>query len=172
MIDYKVLFLDLLSSSISPITTARHFPLPGAVGLAQDTPTHPAVDSTASTGVETAHNDPPAVLCSVKDKQHGTVECMAQEIPQFLVADLLLLFPGVSALPDGLNIITLSQHTVNDMTAWSVEVEKERDQLLEHVSGWVLFIVLYLWQGFMDRGGRETWVCPPPPPPPPQRITR
>ena len=65
MIDYKVLFLDLLSSSI---TTARHFPLPGAVGLAQDTPTHPAVDSTASTGVETAHNDPPAVLCSVKDK--------------------------------------------------------------------------------------------------------
>lgn len=76
------------------------------------------------------------MMCSViKDKPHGTVECIAQEIPDFLVSELLLLFPGV---PDHqmekLNVITLSQRTQHDMTAWSTEVEEEREQLLEHVS--------------------------------------
>ena len=73
------------------------------------------------------------------------------------MADLLLLFPGVSALPDGLNIITLSQHTVNDMTAWSVEVEKERDQLLEHVSMSLTYCAGVYW------GGGGGGYSPPPP---------
>ena len=55
-----------------------------------------------------------------------------QEIPDFLVPELLLLFPGHQT--EKLNIITLSQRTQHDMTGWSAEVEEEREQLLEHVS--------------------------------------
>ena len=56
-----------------------------------------------------------------------------QDIPEFLVSDLMLLFPGVSVQGEGLNVITLSQRTLHDMTSWSAEVEQEREQLLEHV---------------------------------------
>lgn len=72
------------------------------------------------------------------DKLDGTVECVVQTVPDFLVTNLLQLFPGLT-LPEGhtLNVIVLSQHTMNDMTSWSSEVEEERQQLLEHVSQWV-----------------------------------
>ena len=72
-------------------------------------------------------------MSSVRDKPQGTVECMVQEIPEFLVSELMLLFPGVSMQGEGLNVITLSQQTLHDMTSWSSEVEEEREQLLEHV---------------------------------------
>ncbi len=72
-------------------------------------------------------------MSTVRDKPQGTVECMVQEIPEFLVPDLMLLFPGVSIQGEGLNVITLSQHTQHDMTSWSAGVEQEREQLLEHV---------------------------------------
>ena len=62
------------------------------------------------------------------------LECVVQKIPGFLVADLMLLFPGVSVPEERLNVITLSQQTVNNMTSWSPDVEQEREQLLEHVS--------------------------------------
>ena len=57
---------------------------------------------------------------------------MAQEVPGFLVSDFMLLF-GVSIQGEGLNVILLSQRTVNDMTGRSPEVEEERELLLEHV---------------------------------------
>lgn len=62
------------------------------------------------------------------------MECIVQEVPEFLVANLLQLFPGVSLGNEKLNVIVLSQRTVNDMTSWSTEVEGEREQLLEYVS--------------------------------------
>lgn len=86
-----------------------------------------------------SNEDAPPARCSVsKDKPHGTVECVAQEIPEFLLSELLLLFPGVSGqVVDRLHVITLSQHTQHDMTGWSMEVEQEREQLLEHVSPFI-----------------------------------
>ena len=75
------------------------------------------------------------MLSLIKCKPSGTVECLVQEVPGFLVANLLQLFPGVSLKADEkLSVIVLSQRTVNDMTSWSVEVEAEREQLLEYVS--------------------------------------
>ena len=59
---------------------------------------------------------------------------MVQEVPGFLVADFLLLFPGVNVEGRGLNVITLSQRTINNMTGWSPDVEEEREKLLKHVS--------------------------------------
>lgn len=72
-------------------------------------------------------------MSSIKDKPQGPVECMVQEIPEFLVSQLMMLFPGVSVQGEGLNVITLSQQTLHDMTSWSSDVEEEREQLLEHV---------------------------------------
>ena len=57
----------------------------------------------------------------------------AQDCPEGLHSGFMLLFPGVSAISQ-LTVITLSEHTINDMTGWSSAIEEEREQLLEHVS--------------------------------------
>ena len=43
------------------------------------------------------------------------------------------LFPDHDLGGHRLTVITLSQHTENNMTMWSPEVEEEREQLLENV---------------------------------------
>ena len=127
----------MFNSPISTITSllSLHPSLPGAMGLITDTSpltTSSATDTGAS--IECNSEDVPSILSSIKNKPHGTVECMVQEVPEFLVADFLLLFPGVNVKGIGLNVITLSQRTVNDMTGRSPDVEEEREQLLKHVS--------------------------------------
>lgn len=42
------------------------------------------------------------------------------------------MFPDVNA--SRLTVLTVTQKTKNDMTAWSQEVEDEREMLLENVS--------------------------------------
>ncbi len=42
------------------------------------------------------------------------------------------LFPGQKS--KGLTVLTLCEKTKNSMSYWSAEIEKERDELLEHVS--------------------------------------
>ena len=75
-------------------------------------------------------------LSGIRNKPDGTVECVVQMVPDFLVANLLQLFPGVMLKErEMLSVIVLSQRTVNDMTSWSTEVEQEREQLLEYVRG-------------------------------------
>ena len=73
-------------------------------------------------------------MSSVSDKPQGTVECLVQECPSFLLKGMLELFPGVKLKSEKLCVITLSEKTENDMTSWSASVEEEREQLLEHVS--------------------------------------
>jgi hypothetical protein len=68
------------------------------------------------------------------------VEFVVQEIPGFLLSELLLLFRGHHEM-ERVNVITLSQRTQHNMTAWSLEVEEEREQLLEHVSLSVCYLV-------------------------------
>lgn len=51
----------------------------------------------------------------------------------FLFADFQELFPDRQLANGDLTVITLSQHTRNDMTSWSDEVEAEREQLLGSV---------------------------------------
>lgn len=123
------------------------------MGLAETTPTQPTADSRSRThhaDNDTEHSndeETPVILSLVKDKPWGTVECVAQEIMEFLVSDLMLLFPGVSLHGARLNVITLSQRTFNDMTGWSMAVEQEREQLLEHVR------ISKGWFGTSDRAG-------------------
>lgn len=60
----------------------------------------------------------------------GTVECSVQECPGFLHQGFMELFPDVGVQMGQLTVVSLSQRTKNDMSAWSPEVEDERDNLM------------------------------------------
>ena len=62
------------------------------------------------------------MLSLVRNKPNGTVECLVQEVPHFLIEEFMLLFPGLSLHGERLNVVTLSERTVNDMTGWSEAV--------------------------------------------------
>jgi len=71
----------------------------------------------------------------VKPTAMDFLECVAQQCPTSLRKEFQSLFPDrvdAESLSVGdLTVITLSQHTVNDMSGWSEAVEEEREQLLE-----------------------------------------
>lgn len=60
-----------------------------------------------------------------------TLECAAYDCPQLLRKDCADLFPDRNTMEGPFTVITLSQHTDNDMSMWSMEVENERDSLFE-----------------------------------------
>ncbi|KAM8857811.1 metabolism of cobalamin associated Db isoform 1-T1 [Synchiropus picturatus] len=57
------------------------------------------------------------------------VECAIQLCPELLKEDVKSMFPD--APNSGMVVVTVTQKTQNDMTAWSAEVEQEREQMLE-----------------------------------------
>ena len=73
------------------------------------------------------------MVAAMTEKPQGMVECLVQDCPPSLHVGFLQLFPGVSLNAGRLTVITLSEKTVHDMTAWSSAVEDEREQLLEQV---------------------------------------
>jgi len=60
---------------------------------------------------------------------NSTVECAIQSCPELLKRDLQSMFP--EAPPSQLMVVTVTQKTENDMTAWCSEVEQEREQMLD-----------------------------------------
>lgn len=93
------------------------------------------------------------------------VECKLQECPDFLHAEFMQLFPGVSVESGQLRVIILSEKTENDMTGWSPEVEEEREELLAHFVGSAKEICSRLtaagyWADFIDpSSGRAFYGC-------------
>lgn len=59
------------------------------------------------------------------------VEVSVSQCPEFLREGFLLLFPGESV--EALSVMTITEHTHNDMTSWSSAVEAEREELAAHV---------------------------------------
>nr|XP_057937407.1 metabolism of cobalamin associated Db isoform X2 [Doryrhamphus excisus]XP_057937408.1 metabolism of cobalamin associated Db isoform X2 [Doryrhamphus excisus] len=57
------------------------------------------------------------------------VECVIQPCPDKLQQDLQCLFP--EAPSSQVTVVTVTQKTQNDMTAWSSAVEEEREQMLD-----------------------------------------
>ncbi|XP_003225517.2 cobalamin trafficking protein CblD isoform X2 [Anolis carolinensis] len=58
------------------------------------------------------------------------VECAIQACPELLRRDFELLFPDIAS--NNLTVLTVTQKTANDMTAWNEEVENEREVLIEN----------------------------------------
>lgn len=82
------------------------------------------------------------------------LECVAHECSQLFIREFQDLFPGHS-LDKGLTIVTLSQKTINDMSAWTSKVEEERDLLLEKFVNGAKQICLSIrscgyWADFVD----------------------
>ncbi|XP_052258341.1 cobalamin trafficking protein CblD-like isoform X5 [Dreissena polymorpha] len=59
------------------------------------------------------------------------LECVAYDCPHFIRKDFADLFPEKNIMSGPFTVITISQKTKQDMTGWSEEVEKEREQLLK-----------------------------------------
>lgn len=59
---------------------------------------------------------------------HSRVECAVQSCPELLRKDFAMMFP--EAPSSSMTLLTVTQRTDNDMTAWSEEVDGEREQLL------------------------------------------
>jgi len=59
------------------------------------------------------------------------LECVAHECPQIMRKDFADLFPWMDIMRGHFTIITISQKTNEDMTGWSMEIEEEREQLLD-----------------------------------------
>jgi hypothetical protein len=78
--------------------------------------------------------DTPAQL-NLKPTAVDYLECVTQICPPVLRKDLGELFPAEkekrgAKFGEGVIVITLSQHTTNDMSGWSEAVEAEREELL------------------------------------------
>ncbi|XP_029386297.1 methylmalonic aciduria and homocystinuria type D homolog, mitochondrial-like isoform X1 [Echeneis naucrates] len=58
-----------------------------------------------------------------------SVECVVQLCPELLQRDFKSMFPD--APPTDMTVMTVTQRTHNDMTAWSAEVAWEREQMLK-----------------------------------------
>ena len=63
----------------------------------------------------------------------SAVEFTIQQCPTFLRRSFMELFPDAPVLDQDFTVMMLSQRTQHDMTAWSPSVEKEREELLDHV---------------------------------------
>ncbi|XP_077436558.1 metabolism of cobalamin associated Db isoform X2 [Vanacampus margaritifer] len=59
----------------------------------------------------------------------SSVECVIQSCPEKLKQDLQYLFP--EAPSSDVTVVTVTQKTKNDMTAWCSAVEEERDHMLD-----------------------------------------
>ncbi|XP_076854441.1 metabolism of cobalamin associated Db isoform X2 [Brachyhypopomus gauderio] len=59
---------------------------------------------------------------------HSRVECAIQSCPELLKKDFGMMFP--EAPSSGMMVVTVTQRTENDMTAWSEDVDQEREALL------------------------------------------
>ncbi|XP_059198879.1 metabolism of cobalamin associated Db [Centropristis striata] len=60
---------------------------------------------------------------------NSSLECAIQSCPELLKKDFQSMFP--EAPSSGMMVVTVTQKTQNDMTAWCAEVEQEREQMLD-----------------------------------------
>ena len=59
------------------------------------------------------------------------LHCDAHECPTLMVQDFQELFPNIQELSQGMTVMTISQKSINDMSAWSSNVIDERESLME-----------------------------------------
>lgn len=123
--------MSTMSSVFQPNPT---LPLPGDVALAPDADQPAVLSIVLSQSLMPDSVAKPSIVARHPVAEFATaVECSIQECPAFLQRSFMELFPDAPILEDSpFTVMTLSQHTQNDMTAWSPAVEKEREELLKH----------------------------------------
>lgn len=120
-----------------------HFPLPGNVGIdlpqrrtmaeallefeSDDIRKAVAIDMYMK---DVAENYEEAVETEKSTTAAGTVECSVQQCPSFLHQGFMELFPDIGVQMGQLTVVSISQHTQNDMSTWSPDVEEERESLM------------------------------------------
>lgn len=72
---------------------------------------------------------PPKVNKAEQYFDGSNVECAIQSCPELLKKDFESIFP--EAQSKDMMVVTVTQKTQNDMTAWSEKVDNEREQMLE-----------------------------------------
>ncbi|EDO44830.1 predicted protein, partial [Nematostella vectensis] len=134
------------------------FPLPGNVGLSCLTDKSPGILSTRRQPLMNAFleaqseqirkEETMAAFCSSLNAKtaepaidmvhnvlfflHFNINCSVQTCPSFLHRGFMELFPDKSLQPGDLTVISISQHSKNDMSLWNVDVEEEREQLMSN----------------------------------------
>lgn len=87
---------------------------------------HPALPPAAAERSRTFFR---VFLCGSDPEQQLTFCPLSLSVS--VCTDFQMMFPD--APPSALTVVTVTQRTVNDMTAWSPEVEQEREVLLSKV---------------------------------------
>uniref|UniRef100_A0A8C7KVS7 Metabolism of cobalamin associated Db n=1 Tax=Oncorhynchus kisutch TaxID=8019 RepID=A0A8C7KVS7_ONCKI len=79
--------------------------------------------------------DPPEQIFNRAEQyfDNSNVECAIQSCPELLKKDFESMFP--EAPNNGMTVVTVTQKTQNDMTAWCEEVDKERELMLDKFFG-------------------------------------
>lgn len=144
------------NSQLGPLNPRdRHFPLPGLVGTAT-----PQQHQLAAPPVQ--HRDVDLLTAELPEERRISIlhqylhtaeeleqkelgedllgepspfdvlECVAQQCPALLKKDFQELFPDRDFNQDEVSVITISQKTNSDMIAWSIDMEDEREELMEH----------------------------------------
>ncbi|XP_061782289.1 metabolism of cobalamin associated Db isoform X2 [Nerophis lumbriciformis] len=82
-------------------------------------------------GVRHQKEDDPAINQKANriNLAESSVECVIQSCPEQFKQDLQYLFPEAPSAH--VTVVTVTQKTQNDMTAWSSAVEDEREQMLD-----------------------------------------
>ncbi|XP_061648357.1 metabolism of cobalamin associated Db isoform X4 [Phyllopteryx taeniolatus] len=98
-------------------------------------------------------DDPTTNHNTNKEMNIESVECLIQSCPEKLKQDLKYLFPEAPSCH--VTVVTVTQKTKNDMTAWCSAVEEERDHMLDKFVDGAKEICLILqregfWADFID----------------------
>lgn len=111
----------------NPFVVNEQFPLPGNGAI--DSSPLSSTGTTTYIRVDSSSSSP--------SSSSPVLECGVQKSPKFLQSSFLELFPDAPSADirhrSELMVITLCQKTMNDMTAWTSDVQEERQELLENV---------------------------------------
>lgn len=157
-------------SNLGPLAPKdKRFPLPGSVGptkqmlvspfplLPRQEPVNPEDlfkqlseerQKTVMDNLETTVNEHESEFLS-SPSPSDLLECAAQDCPQILRRDFQELFVDRNIMDGPLTVITMCHKTENDMSTWSMDVEQEREQLLESfVEGATFFCEAFNNEGY------------------------
>jgi len=139
------------------------FPLPGRVGFVRETQVIPKLDTDL---YDKSLEENQEEFVSKLFNNNNTLEVRTYDCPSSLRSQLHHLFLNYDILTQPLTAIMMIFKTNYDMSTWSVEVENERNQLIEEFTKLSDNIGTYLntkqyWVDFIDPSNGKPYYGPP-----------